>query len=124
MDYLLSFLIGSSILNSAHFLVTVSKMAKNERHFQYKYYSVTTPIYFGLLNMLIVFLHKKYKISFTKLYLLFGFLSPLFILFLVEYNQAYDWNKRDFGAYVPRLFMAHFLTFNLLLKNFTTLFIR
>ena len=128
MDYLKSFIIGSSGLNTVqHFSWFYLNKEKN-KDFPFKLYSIIAPIYFGIMNMLALYIGKTHKLSLQNRLFITSIISVIFIFLLnfiitskkVEYYK--NWTSKDWIYYIIRNGARHIIIFNLIMYTFEKYF--
>ena len=62
-EYVLSFIIGSSILAYMLWIISLSRVDLEYYNFSGYIYYILMPIYFGIINVLSLYFSKKYKLS-------------------------------------------------------------
>lgn len=113
-SYLKSFVIGTSVLVPAHFLIAVMGIPEHKRRFAYEPYSIIAPLYFGLVNMLSLYVFSRNN---TIRFLITGLLSGLFIYFFIAKrftiytDPDFDWN-----SYFIRIVLRHLFTFVVIIQ--------
>ena len=113
MDYLKSFIIGSSLPVTISFLLGVMK--SKHKNYSYESYSLMAPIYFGLMNILALYLSKKYEWSLKQRLLYISILSAILVPSLAWFIQSYDMNIYKWVKYVVRVMINHLITYNLII---------
>lgn len=109
-QYLKSFVIGSSAPVVFPFFWGVSKFLP-EKKFSYVNYSFKAPAYFGLTNMLSLYLAKKFNLSAGKRFLLMSQVSPLFVSSWITAKKAYDFpTKKRWLQQYALLWLVHGIT--------------
>jgi len=82
-----------------------------EKTFSYVNYSFKAPAYFGLTNMLSLYLAKKYNLSAAKRFLLMSQISPLFVSSWITARKAYNFStKKRWLQQYALLWFAHGIT--------------
>jgi len=113
-SYLRAFVIASTIIVVFPHYLVVSSLDKSKINYTYEYYSFIAPIYYGLMNMLSLYLAIKLNLNDRQRYILIGILSPI-IVFLYSYNfKTYDYNtNKRWLIYFIGIFVQHFLIWNI-----------
>nr|QBK87544.1 MAG: hypothetical protein LCMAC201_04550 [Marseillevirus LCMAC201] len=110
MDYIKSFVIGSSVLIVLPFYIAV--MIIPERTFSLETYPIKVALYFGFMNILALLLGKLFNISLFKRLLLISFISVAIILGAITCNRAYIFESRKRWWLQYLLVVAgHFFTY-------------
>ena len=128
MDYLKSFTIGTSGPVFFPHIALLSLKDENFYDYSFKTYSLLGPIYYGLMNMLSVYLGKIFHLS---LQLRLFFISILSILFIVslnffvsrkKYKPYKNYTSKEWLSYILLNGSRHLIAFNLVIFNFTKYF--
>lgn len=113
MEYLRAFVIGSSFLVFLPHFLAVAGLDERKLNYTYKQYTFVAPLYYGLMNMLSLFIALQFGLSSRQRYLLIGTLSPLIVISFSYTFQTYDYKGSEWLKYGVGLFMKHFLIWNL-----------
>ena len=114
MEYVRAFVIGSSFpVFLPHFL-TVANLDERNLNYTYKQYTFVAPLYYGLMNMLSLWLALQLKLSDRQRYLLIGTLSPLIVITFSYVFKTYDYEGNEWFTYGIGLFVKHFLIWNII----------
>ena len=128
MDYLKSFTIGTS---GPVFFPHIASLALRDKDFydySFKIYSLIGPIYYGLMNMLSVYLGKIFNLSLELRLFLISVLSILFIVSLnifvsrKKYKPYKKYTRKEWLYYIILNGGRHLIAFNLIILNFTKYF--
>lgn len=128
MDYLRSFIIGSSGLVVFQFFATLALQKKGVYTIPYKKYSILAPIYFGLMNILSLYIGKTYNLSLERRFFIISIIS---ILFTVSFNYFFSSKKykpystydtKDWIYYILINGARHIIAFNLIMFYFEKYF--
>ena len=128
MDYLRSFIIGTSgLITIPHFAYFAFEREKT-KDYPFIPYSVLAPIYYGLANMFALFLGKRFGFSLQKRLFITSLIS-ITLIFILSYTvtkQKYEpyksYTTKDWIYYLIRNGMKHLAAFNLLIYNFEKYF--
>ena len=108
-DYLKSFAIGSSGPVVLPFFVGVTRVP--ERKFDLASYMVQAPLYFGLANVLRLFVKNALGLTSAQSFLLASQLSPAVVSAWITYRGAYDFPTRArWRKQYALLWLAHGFT--------------
>jgi drug/metabolite transporter superfamily protein YnfA len=113
MEYLRAFVIGSSFLVFFPHFLAVAGLDERKLNYTYKQYTFVAPVYYGLLNMISLFIAISFGLSSRQRYLLVGSLSPLIVVAFSYSFQTYDYEGREWLTYGAGLFVKHFLIWNI-----------
>jgi len=104
-----SFAIGSSGPVFLPFFYGVTQLP--EKKFSLKSYMFRAPLYFGVANILRIYLKHKFKLSEWHSYLLMSQLSPAFVSAWITYHKSYDFtDKKRWYKQYALLWAAHGFT--------------
>jgi len=114
MKYLRSFVIGSSF--PVFVIWFLSYMKAENSTVTYATYTILNPLYFGLMNMLALWLRLAYKISLRQSYIIIGLLSAFIISSLTTFFNWYGFSKTEqYLKYYLGIIISHLLTFNIII---------
>jgi hypothetical protein len=131
-NLLLSFIIGSSVFVVIHhwigfynlFKMNIGYKNKSEKFKFNKFslYIIISTFYYGLVNVLITFLRKKYGINIHKIYFIVSLISALLIishnLYLKILWDSYTFDtKYDKIIYSITVLIKHFINYNFIIKG-------
>lgn len=112
MEYLRAFVIGSSFPVFLPHFIAVAGLDESTINYTYKQYSFIAPLYYGLMNMLSLYIAFRLKLSSRQRYLLIGAVSPLVVMSFSYIFNTYDYRGTEWITYGTRLFAMHFLIWN------------
>ena len=113
MNYLRAFVIGSSFLVFLPHFIAVAGLDEEKLNYTYKQYTFVAPLYYGLMNMISLFLALQFGLTSRKRYLLIGSISPLIVISFSYFFKTYDYEGDEWLKYGLGLFVKHFLIWNL-----------
>ena len=129
MEYLKSFIIGSSGPVFFQYLALLALKDKNYYDYSFKLYSILCPLYFGIVNTISTYFGNVYNLSLEKRLLNTSLASFLFIFIL---NYFYSKNKyepykkysaKDWLSYIILNGGRHLISFSVIIylitKNFS-----
>jgi hypothetical protein len=114
MDYLRAFVIGSSFLVFLPHFIAVAGIDEAKLNYTYKQYTFVAPLYYGLMNMISLYIALMFGLSTRQRYLLIGSLSPLIVISFSYFFKTYDYKGNEWLQYGVGLFIKHFLIWNLI----------
>ena len=114
-EYLKSFVIGSSLPVFFLFFLKVASLDNNIKNYSYKTYTFIAPLYFGIMNMISRYLQNKYNLTLRERFLLIGIISPIIVMIFAKLMNSYNITEKEWIRYYIRLFLKHFLTYNLII---------
>jgi hypothetical protein len=117
IEYLQSFLIGSSILITFVYLTTVSGYQQSGIiRYQYYNYSILAPIYFGTMAVIAKYIYLHTKLSLYQSLFMISILSIIGVTSYITITRAYrfqtqsQWN-RQYG----KVLISHLVTYNIII---------
>ena len=128
MDYLKSFTIGTSGPVFFPHIASLALRDKDYYDYSFRIYSLIGPIYFGLMNMLSVYLGKIFNLSLELRLFLISVLSILFVVSLnifvsrKKYKPYKNYTTKEWLYYIILNGGRHLIAFNLVILNFTKYF--
>ena len=120
MDYLKSFIIGSSGPVIFQHLALLALADKNYYDYSYKIYSLVPPLYYGFMTMLALFLGKTFGLSLRLRLFITSIISILFVfLFNYFYSRHHykpykEYNKKEWLSYILKHSARHLVAFNII----------
>ena len=114
-NYLRDFIIGSSW--PVFILFFLSVMNITAKNYTYDFYTVVAPVYLGLMNVLANFLQEKYQLTSREKYWLIGIISPLTVIAIAYFGNAYPYTPVQWDQYMVRIIFNHFLAFNVIIYH-------
>lgn len=112
-NYLRSFVIGSSLLVFLPHFIAVANLDEAKLNYTYKQYTFVAPTYYGLMNMLSLYIALTFNLSRRQRYLLIGTISPLIVTSASYLFKTYKYKGIEWLRYGSGLFIKHFLIWNL-----------
>ena len=114
MEYLRAFVIASSFLVFLPHFIAVAGLDETKINYTYKQYTFVAPLYYGLMNMLSLYIALQFHLSNRQRYLVIGTLSPLIVISFSYFFKTYDYKGNEWLQYGLGLFIKHFLIWNLI----------
>jgi hypothetical protein len=111
MTYLTSFIVGSSIIVSFHFLMSVMTSDPNKRNYKYKHYSILAPLYFGCMNMLSLYISKKFNFDMKTRYVITSIMSFSFVNIFARIFKMYKFTKTQWMNYHINIIIKHIFSY-------------
>jgi uncharacterized membrane protein len=122
MDYFKSFVLGSSYLTFVLFSLGVQSIDKKKRKYSYEKYSLIEPIYFGIINIIILYLIKNTDYKETNIYIIIGLLSFLFVFGIAKSLNVYDYTNGEWTHYFVTLLVLHLITICIIIRYLNFIF--
>ena len=116
MNYLRSFVIGSSYLVFISFFYAV-KNIQHKKTYSYYHYTLLAPVWFGLWNMFSLYLARKFKLSLRMRFLIISVISSLYIMAIAMYIQSYNFTRSEWYKYCVYVFVKYLIVWNLIIYN-------
>ncbi len=114
-NYLRAFIIASGIAVVLPHYAAVANLDESKLNYTYKQYSFVAPIYYGIMNMISLYIALLYHLSRRQRYVLIGTLSPLIVISFSYLFQTYDYTEKEWLRYGVGLFLKHFLIWNIVI---------
>lgn len=114
-NYLRAFVIASSILVVLPHFIGVAQLDTTKMNYTYEEYTIVAPIYYGLMNMISLFLAISLNLSSRERYILNGTISPLLVISFSYLSNAYIYDTEEWLKYGIHLFIKHFLIWNVVI---------
>jgi hypothetical protein len=112
-NYFRAFIIASSIMVVLPHFLAVAQIDETKMNYTYEQYTIIAPIYYGLMNMLSLYLALTLNLSLRQRFLLIGTLSPLLVISISYFSGAYKYDTNEWLNYGVNLFIKHFLIWNI-----------
>jgi len=128
MDYLKAFTIGTSGPVWFLHMASLSLVDKSYYDYSFKLYSIITPIYFGLMSMLSIFIKKNFNLSLSMSLFITSIISICFVISLMyfisrkKYKPYKNYNKNEWKTYILKNSTRHLIEFNLIIYYFSKYF--
>ena len=111
-EYVLSFIIGSSILAYILWIISLSRVDIKYYNFNGYVYYILVPIYFGFINVLSFYFSKKYKLSKLTRLIVTSVISSFIIINLVYRFKLYNWKDKTKKYMYPLMSLTgHLITY-------------
>ena len=112
MKYLREFIVGSSfpVVVLFYYMVYNHQPAKK---YSYYHYTLLAPLWFGIWNILSLFIAEKYKLSIRIRFLVASILSLLTIYIIAQ--LFYNKTKEEWNYYYIQQFIKYMITWNLII---------
>jgi hypothetical protein len=117
MKYLRAFVIASSFLVFLPHFIAVAGLDETKINYTYKQYTFIAPLYYGVMNMISLYLALQFNLSNRQRYLLIGTISPLIVVLSAYLFKTYQYDNIEWISYGIRLFIKHFLIWNLVIYH-------
>jgi len=117
MEYLRAFVLGSSFLVFLPHFIAVAGLDEAKINYTYKQYTFVAPVYYGVMNMISLYLALLFNLSNRKRYLLIGTISPFIVISFSYLFKTYDYQGDEWLQYGIGLFFKHFLIWNIIVYS-------
>jgi hypothetical protein len=117
MNYLRSFVIGSSFPVFLPFFLTVRLLLADIKNYDFENYAFVAPLYLGLMNMFSLFISTTFNLSLRHRFIFIGILSPLIVILVARILNSYDYTTDQWNDYYGRIILKHFIIYNLVIYN-------
>ena len=128
MDYVKAFLIGTAGPVWVQHIALLSLRDRDEYDYSFKYYSMITPIYYGLMTMLSLYIGKIFNLSLSMRLFIISIISICFIVSFnyfisrEKYKPYKDYTTKEWIRYILTNGARHIIAFNLIIFYFTKYF--
>ena len=113
MKYLKQFVIGSSLLIFAPFFYGYDILKKPG--YSYFKYSLIAPLWFGVWNVISLYLANSFNLSMRVRFLLISCISYLTVITYNTYNNVYDFNNKRWVIYYIGMFLTYMFVWNVMI---------
>ena len=111
-DYVLSFVIGSSILVYMMWVLSLRRLDMDYYNFSGYNYFILAPLYFGIMNVISFYLAKKTGASDLTRLLVTSVISSLIVINLVYRYKLYNWKDKNKKYKYPLMSITgHLITY-------------
>lgn len=114
--YIRTFIIGSSIPVVLPFLLSVQKLG-TEKNYTYETYTIIAPLYFGIMNMISLYIKQRFTLTDRQRYVLIGVISPCLVVMFARLSKSYNFTPTEWIQYTIRLSLVHFMTWNIVIYS-------
>lgn len=115
-NYLRAFVIGSSFPVIFPHLFAVSRLDESKINYTYEQYSFVAPVYYGLMNMISLYIALSFHLTNRQRYLFIGTISPLIVISFSYLMKTYKYQGNQWLKYGLGLFVKHFLIWNIVVS--------
>lgn len=112
-SFLRAFVLGTSALIVFPHYLAVANLDPSKLNYTYESYTFIAPLYYGLMNVVSLYLALAFSLSRRQRYLLIGVVSPLLVASLAYIFKTYPFSPTEWLWYAARLFGMHFLNWNI-----------
>ena len=113
MKYLKQFIVGSSIPVVFLFYYGFKRLKKDDD--LYFKYSFMAPLWFGIFNVISLYIAETYKLSMNMRFLLISIISYLLIISFNKYNQVYNFTNKEWIQYYIGMLVVYLFTWNIII---------
>ena len=110
--YLKSFVVASSWAATFPFFYTVGKL--KQKNYSYYQYSLIAPLWLGAWNVVSLIAANYFGLSTHLRFFLLTLLTYSLSIIIVRTTKAYHYNSQQWRDYYLRLFLKHFLLWNVI----------
>ena len=110
MKYLKQFVVASSWMAIAPFLHGVNKI--KDKNYTYYDYSIQVPFFFGIYNIISLIFAEFFGLSMRARLLLLSLVTYIGTVIQVKINKRYKFTKEEWNKYYIRVFLKHFVLWN------------
>ncbi len=128
MDYLKSFVIGTSGPVFTQHLALLSLVDKNYYDYSYKIYSLLAPLYYGFMTMFALFIGNIFGLSLrlrlfiTSIISIILVVSLSYFVFSKKYKPYKEYTNKEWLSYILKNGARHLVAFNIIIYFFEEYF--
>ena len=112
-SFLRAFVLGTSALVVFPHYFAVANADVSKLNYTYETYTFIAPLYYGLMNVLSLYLALSFSLSRRQRYLLIGIISPLIVVAFSYVTKTYTYSDMEWVQYATGLILKHFLNWNI-----------
>lgn len=116
MKYLKQFVIGSSYIVFVHFYYAV-KNNRPKKTFSYYDYTLVAPVWFGIWNIISLFLAEYFNLTTRERFILISILSSFSVMKIATNLKSYNITKEEWRKYYSYIFIKYMLVWNIIIYN-------
>lgn len=109
------FYLGFKSLESQYKMENMHKLLHGKN--PYFVYTLTAPIYFGMVSICAVLISHKLNINFRYGYLIMSLISPLLVSLFIKINDVYTFDEKRWKMQYLYLYLYHMVNYNLIIAN-------
>ena len=109
------FYLGFKSLESQYKTKNMDKLLYGQN--PYYVYTLTAPIYFGIVSICAVIISHKLNINFRYGYLIMSLISPLLVSLFIKINDVYTFDEKRWKMQYLYLYAYHMVNYNLIIAN-------
>lgn len=113
MQYLKAFVIGSSFITTLPFFITVMNIPNTIKNYSYNSYTIIAPLYFGIMNMIAIYLSSILTISLRQIYFIMSLVSAAIVITVVHTMNLYHFTPQQWIPYYIRVIIRHMIAYNI-----------
>ena len=117
MKYLKEFIIGSSFPTMV--LLYYKVYHNKDKKFNYYDWSMKSPIFFGIFNILSLIIAEKFNLSLEKRLFIISIFTSLLIISTARYINNYNYTEKEWIHYYIRIFILYMITWNIIIYYIT-----
>lgn len=122
MKYLIQFINASNPIVFIPFFVFVYfKVCNKQLNLNYFNYTIIMPIWFGLLNVISLYIKNKLDISHELRYIIISIISLLILILILNYGKFYNYNKNEWVKHYIGATLAYLVIWNIIIFNIENL---
>ena len=117
-EYLKAFVIASSYAVFVSFFIGAGFLF-HKKNYNYHRYTLVAPLYLGVMNMLGLYLSRRFDWSMNQRFLYTGLLSGTVVAIFATATNAYNFTKNEWLRYYLILITHHVLTYVVIIRLLT-----
>lgn len=115
MNYLKSFVIGSSWGAVIMFYATVFNINTNIRNYSDKQYAMIAPLYLGIMNMASLYLAQMFNLSLQQRLFLISIISIILVISFAKLTNVYNFTTNEWKTYYIGVVVHYLIVFNIII---------
>lgn len=115
MDYLKSFVIGSSFSVFIIFYLMVFNLSNNIKQYSNEKYAIIAPFYFGIMNVISLYIGKKFDLTLRERLLIISVTSIILVISYVKIFNVYNLTNSEWNTYYLTIIITHLFAFNIII---------
>jgi len=115
-EYLRAFVIGSCFFVFFPYFFAVSHFDKRKTNFDYIPYTFYAPVGLGLMNVLSLFIAKKFNLTKEQRFFAISLIAPTLVLCVITFFKAYNYTTSDWRSHIFKLYILYSFVFNFIIQ--------
>ena len=116
MEYLKSFIIGTSLIIWLPFFIKV-KNSKTIKKYTYYEYTLLLPTLLGLLNVISLIIAKQFKLSRRLRFLVISIITIILLIVITKHFEIYQYTEDEWNNYYLNISLIYLFVWNIIIYN-------